>query len=560
MAVKILQIEGKNIQIPFKNGYYELTQPLNESFEKGILRVAYTGKNRNNTYINKQTFEDAIPTIYNCPIVANYMREEDEIGSHDSELVEKDGKNVFVNITQPVGVVPESAKYWWENIEEDNGQIHEYFCIEIILWKRQECYDKIKRNGITDESMEIAVNSGKWIDGCYHINSMTFLAFCLLGTAEPCFESACVEVFDKSDSKEFKQEFAKMIDELKSYSKIQSKGENQMDLKEVLSKYSFTEEELRQAGFELNENTEPEVVENYCKEYQKSLESNEAQFEVGEGSEGEGKGEETNDVNTADAPVDTEDVVDEEVEDDDADTNDNDDDDDENGSDDEENFSLTLNDFIEQIRELISSKETIVDEWGWEYSRYLFEDVLDEEVIVIDRNNWHLFGVPFSMNGDVIKLAWDEMKRKKIMYEDFAGEDEGADSNIQNYVKEFAEFMNSKVVSIQNELDEVVEKYNTVQNSQLKSNLEAIFEKFDNKLQNCSEYNSYKENVLEKLDSSIEEVENSCYAFVGKLNMEKEKVDFSKNDNKQSIKIGVDNTLHKNNKKNLPYGGIFEED
>ena len=147
------------MSIVFSSGITSLTE-RNTSFDSGILRVCYTGKNRNNSFISKETFERCMPSIYNCPIVCRYDRDTDTIGSHDMELVgTDDGGMRIVNITQPVGVVPESAKYWWEEIEDDSG-LHEYLCVDVLIWKRQEAYKKIKEDGITDESMEISVKEG----------------------------------------------------------------------------------------------------------------------------------------------------------------------------------------------------------------------------------------------------------------------------------------------------------------------------------------------------------------------------------------------------------------
>ena len=174
---------------------------VNSSFDAGVLKVAYVGKNRNGSSISKEEFERSIRTIYNCPIVCNYNRERDEIGSHDVEIVMKDGSARIVNITQPVGVIPESAKYWWECFEDDSG-VHEYLCIEALIWKRQEAYEKIKDNVITDESMEIRVKSGHMEDGIYVIESFEFLAFCLLEAAEPCYESASLAMFGMDTFKE----------------------------------------------------------------------------------------------------------------------------------------------------------------------------------------------------------------------------------------------------------------------------------------------------------------------------------------------------------------------
>ena len=82
----------------------------------------------------------------------------------------------IVNITQPVGVIPESAKYWWEEIEDNSG-VHEYLCVDALIWKRQEAYRKIKDDGITDESMEISIKEGEMVDGMYVIKRFEFTAF-----------------------------------------------------------------------------------------------------------------------------------------------------------------------------------------------------------------------------------------------------------------------------------------------------------------------------------------------------------------------------------------------
>ncbi len=95
----------------------------------------------------------------------------------------------------PVGVVPESARYFWREITEDDGSVHNYLCVDVLLWKRQEAYKKIKEDGITAESMEISVKDGRMQDGFFVIDDFEFTAFCLLGSAEPCFESASLAMF-----------------------------------------------------------------------------------------------------------------------------------------------------------------------------------------------------------------------------------------------------------------------------------------------------------------------------------------------------------------------------
>lgn len=188
---------------------------INSSFDIGKLRICYTGANRNKTYFSKDTLRRAIPTLFNCPVVVNYDRDSGTFGAHDVEVItDYDNQLRMVNITQPVGVIPESANVFFEDFEEENGEVHEYLCADVILWKRQEAYKAIKENGIVAESMEINVNAGDRVDDVYVVNDFEFTAFALLGNdVEPCFESASLQTY--SLGSEFKEEFAQMMDEFK---------------------------------------------------------------------------------------------------------------------------------------------------------------------------------------------------------------------------------------------------------------------------------------------------------------------------------------------------------
>lgn len=206
-------MERRKMSLVFESGIEGLTE-RNDSFDSGILKVCYTGKNKNGSSISKDTFERCIDSIYNCPIVCHYDRDSDTIGAHDMELVSDDGGMRIVNVTQPVGVVPESAKWWWQDYDDD-GETHEYLCVEVLLWKRQEAYRKIKEDGVTDESMEITIEESEVDDdGTLVISRFEFTAFCLLGTAAPCYEGASLEMFALEG---FKRQFAEMMHEVKQF-------------------------------------------------------------------------------------------------------------------------------------------------------------------------------------------------------------------------------------------------------------------------------------------------------------------------------------------------------
>lgn len=201
-----------SMKITFSSSLSNITS-CNDSFDTGKMMIAYHGENHNRTFIDKETFERNAKTMYNVPVVANYIREDDTIGGHDMEIVRKDGNLKLVNSTHPVGVVPESANYWWETVTEDDGAEHEYLCADVLLWKRQEAYQTIKENGITAESMEIDIKSGHKDGGIYYIDDFQFLAFCLLGNCSPCFESASVSVFSADG---FADELRSMLAEVPS--------------------------------------------------------------------------------------------------------------------------------------------------------------------------------------------------------------------------------------------------------------------------------------------------------------------------------------------------------
>lgn len=239
---------------------------VNSSFDSGVLRVCYTGDNRNGSSISKEVFEKCIHTIYNCPIVCNYDRETDSIGEHDMSIVMKDGSPSLINETDPIGVVPAGANWWFEY---DEGR--EYLCVDVLLWKRQEAYEHIKENGITDESMEISVTAYHKEDGIMVIDEFEFNAFCLLESAEPCYEGAGLILFSID---KFRTAFDEMIEDLKnvsaSYSKVDidipdsRKEEQNLEKEKILAEFGLTAEQL---GIEDLESCTEEDLKAKCEEY-----------------------------------------------------------------------------------------------------------------------------------------------------------------------------------------------------------------------------------------------------------------------------------------------------
>lgn len=242
---------NKVLNLTYASSLTDLCE-VNSSFDTGILRIAYAGENLNRSRIDKQTFEKCVKSIYNCPIVCNYDRDSDSLGGHDIEVVkDKGGEMRLVNLTVPVGCIPESARVFWETVTEDDGTEHEYLCAEALLWKRQEAYEKIKRDGCTAQSMEITVKDGKLTDGIFEIYDFEFTAFALIGVT-PCFESAALEF----SGQDFKFRLGEMMREIKeSFTKVIASdedndigltkgGENTLvEKSEIIKKNNLTVEE-----------------------------------------------------------------------------------------------------------------------------------------------------------------------------------------------------------------------------------------------------------------------------------------------------------------------------
>lgn len=244
---------------------FDAMRELDDTRTLGLLRVCYTGENRNRTYISKKAIEDAIPSMFNCPIVCNYDYENDTIGGHDVVVAsDDDGNMFFVNLTDGIGTIPESANYYFEEVEEDDGTINEYFVTEAILWKRAPAYRKIATDGIVGQSMEILVRQGKSVDGIYHIDKFIFTAFCLLGDGiQPCFESASLRVFDLKTYREkldtlmssMRTEFAKLDAHTRSQ-QLPKGGEKLLELskekRNVLQQYHLLLSQLDGTMEEIN--------------------------------------------------------------------------------------------------------------------------------------------------------------------------------------------------------------------------------------------------------------------------------------------------------------------
>lgn len=226
--------------------------PLNPLISKCEIKVLYTGKNRNRSFISKEVATKMANSLPGTPIVGQYLLSVNDFGDHGEEELVIDEHGVrFVKDTVPYGFVAPDAKVWWQMFLDKDGVEREYLLTEGYLWTgRYPETRRIIEQG-NNQSMELDRNTlvgewskieGEWskVDNDEHeyfiINDATFTALCILGQdVEPCFEGASIGAknsrmvysLDRDDFKEKMLDFMADLKDALNYSSY--KGGKEME-------------------------------------------------------------------------------------------------------------------------------------------------------------------------------------------------------------------------------------------------------------------------------------------------------------------------------------------
>lgn len=185
---------------------------VNPSLHMGSARIFAIDTVANNVKFTQESTMNALPTLKNIPIVALYKDDEQNFGDHE---IIKDADGIRYG-TYPIGMIPESAEQWIEEVQTPEGT-KQYLCSDIILWKRQKKeFQLIKSQGTFSVSMEVGMVDYEFnANKVCNVNSFYFTAIAVLGNGvKPAFKDAClnfnkVGVFQEMmlDIKEYMQQF-----------------------------------------------------------------------------------------------------------------------------------------------------------------------------------------------------------------------------------------------------------------------------------------------------------------------------------------------------------------
>lgn len=510
------------------------------------IDVMHTGANLNKTSFTKDAINKAVPTICNTPILGYVVDELDEEDKdfkgheHELRITDKDVKYVYAG--QAYGVIPESCNPRWIVKDDGTGIEREYLRVDGLIWtKFSDPVDIFTRDGTKNHSVELTdmVCGPADKNGNVPVGSFKFDGCCILSTTDPSIKPAmtgsCVTAnFSVEDIT------AQIRDRLYEYQAIQQNYTAQNDNPSDKEKGDTTPMNENEKNPAMTENAVAEgAVEN--PEIETPAAENTATKTESEAAPAENAAPEEGAENaTTEVPAENTAPAEE----------------DEPATSSE--FTLTANQLRDEVYNALL-KVQVPSRWDNEcmIPKYWLTDIQGSEVIVTDSGTYQLMGIPYSMNGDNVVLEYENIKRKKVIYEDWDNGDvmPGLITMFSTLTDKLVELSDS-FTKAANEVSEIKPKLEAYQQAEadakaaeMEAKRNALFATFDEKLGADAEYIALKENK----EISYSDLETKCYALVGRKSAEFSYVP-NKN-NKGTVRFGVGGTQ---NGSDVAYGGLIE--
>ena len=255
----------KTLNITSFATFTDIEPSLNPSFHKAKTRIMAIESVANRCNFSTDSVVQSLPTLKNVPIVAQYS---DETGNFKGHEFDVRGSA----LTYGIGVIPESAEQWIEEVEE-NGEVKKYLCSDVLLWKRQKKeFEFIKDHKGLSVSMEVMITDANFDDNeILNIDSFYFTAVTVLGIGvTPAFDSANI-TFAKNE-----EQIKEMMFELNNFEREENtmpQASKEFEEQQSAEQPQETEPVQPQELEQQEETKEPEV------DYKKLLE--EEQVESG---------------------------------------------------------------------------------------------------------------------------------------------------------------------------------------------------------------------------------------------------------------------------------------
>lgn len=510
------------------------------------IDVMHTGANLNKTSFTKDAINKAVPTIRNTPILGYVVDELDEEDKdfkgheHELRITDKDVKYVYAG--QAYGVIPESCNPRWIVKDDGTGIEREYLRVDGLIWtKFSDPVDIFTRDGTKNHSVELTDMACGPADknGNVPVGSFKFDGCCILSTTDPKIQPAmtgsCVTAnFSVEDIT------TQIRDRLYEYQAIQQNYAAQNDNSSDKEKGDTTPMNENEKNPAMTENAVAEgAVEN--PEIETPAAENTATETESEAAPAENVASEEGAENaTTEVPADNTAPAEES----------------ESAASSE--FTLTANQLRDEVYNALL-KIQVPSRWDHEcmIPKYWLTDIQGSEVIVTDSGTYQLMGIPYSMNGDNVVLEYENIKRKKVIYEDWDNGDvmPGLITMFSTLTDKLVELSDS-FTKAANEVSEIKPKLEAYQQAEAeaiaaadKAKRDELFAMMDEKLGANAEYAALKENT----EISYSDLETKCYALVGRQSAEFSYV--PNKSNKGTVRFGVGGTQ---NGSDVAYGGLIE--
>lgn len=510
------------------------------------IDVMHTGANLNKTSFTKDAISEAVPTIRNTPILGYVVDELDEEDKdfkgheHELRITDKDVKYVYAG--QAYGVIPESCNPRWIVKDDGTGIEREYLRVDGLIWtKFSDPVDIFTRDGTKNHSVELTDMACGPADknGNVPVGSFKFDGCCILSTTDPKIQPAmtgsCVTAnFSVEDIT------TQIRDRLYEYQAIQQNYAAQNDNPSDKEKGDTTPMNENEKNPAMTENAVAEgAVEN--PEIETPAAENTATETESEAAPAENVASEEGAENaTTEVPADNTAPAEE------------------GESAASSEFTLTANQLRDEVYNALL-KVQVPSRWDHEcmIPKYWLTDIQGSEVIVTDSGTYQLMGIPYSMNGDNVVLEYENIKRKKVIYEDWDNGDvmPGLITMFSTLTDKLVELSDS-FTKAANEVSEIKPKLEAYQQAEAeaiaaadKAKRDELFAMMDEKLGANAEYAALKENT----EIPYSDLETKCYALVGRQSAEFSYV--PNKSNKGTVRFGVGGTQ---NGSDVAYGGLIE--